>query len=51
MPKPINRQVELRELLEQLNLGGMAAIFAEVALRAAKEHLTPRSLPLGTGRP
>lgn len=40
MPKPVNRQVELRELLEQLNLGGMAAIFAEVALRAAKEHLT-----------
>jgi DNA replication protein DnaC len=40
MPKTINRQVELRDLLEQLNLGGMAAIFAEVALRAAKEHLT-----------
>ena len=40
MPKPINRQVELRELLEQLNLGGMAALFAEAALRAAKEHLT-----------
>jgi DNA replication protein DnaC len=40
MPKTINRQVELQELLEQLNLGGMAAIFAETALRAAKEHLT-----------
>ena len=40
MPKTTNRQVELRELLEQLNLGGMAAIFAEMALRAAKEHLT-----------
>ncbi|GHO62831.1 hypothetical protein KSC_017230 [Ktedonobacter sp. SOSP1-52] len=40
MPKSTNRQAELRELLEQLNLGGMAAIFAEVALRAAKEHLT-----------
>jgi DNA replication protein DnaC len=40
MSKPINRQVELRELLEQLNLGGMAAICAEAALRAAKEHLT-----------
>src|SRR5215471_10932319 len=40
MPKTVNRQVDLRELLEQLNLGGMAAIFAEVALRAAKEHLT-----------
>src|SRR5215469_6361828 len=40
MPKTINRQVELRDLLEQLNLGGMAAIFAETALRAAKEHLT-----------
>ena len=40
MSKPINRQVGLRDLLEQLNLGGMAAIFAEAALRAAKEHLT-----------
>jgi len=40
MSKPINRQVELRELLEQLNLGGMAALCAEAALRAAKEHLT-----------
>lgn len=40
MPKTINRQDELRELLEQLNLGGMATIFADVALRAAKEHLT-----------
>lgn len=40
MSKTINRQVELHELLEQLNLGGMAAIFAETALRAAKEHLT-----------
>ena len=40
MPKSTNRQAELRELLDQLNLGGMAAIFAEVALRAAKEHLT-----------
>jgi DNA replication protein DnaC len=40
MPKTINRQDELRDLLEQLNLGGMATIFADVALRAAKEHLT-----------
>jgi DNA replication protein DnaC len=40
MPKSTNRQAELRELLEQLNLGGMATIFAETALRAAKEHLT-----------
>ena len=40
MSKPINRQIELRELLEQLNLGGMAALFAEAALRAAKEYLT-----------
>src|SRR5437660_10389537 len=40
MPKITNRQAELRGLLEQLNLGGMAEICAEVALRAAKEHLT-----------
>ena len=50
MPKTINRQAELRELLEPLNLGAMAAIFAEVALRAAKEHLTERRLPVGTRR-
>lgn len=40
MSKITNRQAELHELLEQLNLGGMADTFAEVALRAAKEHLT-----------
>ena len=40
MSKTINRQVELRDLLEELNLAGMAATFADVALRAAKEHLT-----------
>ena len=40
MSKSTNRQAELRGLLEQLNLGGMADTFAEVALRAAKEHLT-----------
>jgi DNA replication protein DnaC len=40
MPKTTKRQAEVCELREQLNLGGMAAIFAEVALRAATEHLT-----------
>jgi DNA replication protein DnaC len=40
MAKTTNRERELRELLEQLNLGGMAAIFAETALRAAKEHVS-----------
>src|SRR5215472_11673726 len=40
MPKSPNRQQELRQLLEHLNLGGMATIFAEVALRAAKENLS-----------
>ena len=40
MSKITNRQAELHELLEQPNLGGMADTFAEVALRAAKEHLT-----------
>ena len=40
MPKSLNRQQELRQLLEHLNLGGMASIFAEVALRAAKENLS-----------
>jgi hypothetical protein len=40
MPKPINQQDQLRALLERLNLGAMAANFADLALRAAKEHLS-----------
>ncbi len=40
MPKSTNRQQELRQLLQQLNLGGMATIFADVALRAAKENVS-----------
>src|SRR5258708_32673617 len=40
MPNPINRQTELRCLLERLNLGGMAESFADLALRAAKESLS-----------
>ncbi len=35
-----NRQQELRALLGRLNLGGMAAQFAELALKAAKEGLS-----------
>ena len=35
-----NRHHELRELLERLNLGGIAAIFADLALKAAKENLS-----------
>lgn len=35
-----NRQQDLRALLGRLNLGGMAAQFAEVALKAAKEGLS-----------
>ena len=37
---PINRHDELRILLERLNLGGMAAVFADLALKAAKENLS-----------
>jgi len=40
MPNPINRQTELRSLLERLNLSGMAESFADLALRAAKESLS-----------
>ena len=40
MPKPINRSIELQTLLTQLNLGAMADVFADVALRAAKEGLS-----------
>ena len=40
MPNALNRHTELRTLLTQLNLAGMANIFADVALRAAKEGLS-----------
>ena len=40
MRKQVNRQTELRVLLERLNLGAMAEVFAEVALKAAKEGLS-----------
>jgi DNA replication protein DnaC len=40
MSNPTNRHDELRALLERLNLGGMAAVFADLALKAAKENLS-----------
>ena len=40
MANQTNRQDELRALLERLNLGGMAAVFADLALKAAKENLS-----------
>lgn len=40
MPNPLNRESELRSLLERLNLGGMAESFADLALKAAKEGLS-----------
>ncbi len=40
MSNPLNRQSELRSLLERLNLGGMAENFADLALKAAKEGLS-----------
>lgn len=35
-----NRHNDLRALLERLNLGGMADVFADLALKASKENLT-----------
>jgi hypothetical protein len=35
-----NRHDDLQSLLERLNLGGMAATCAELALKAAKEGLS-----------
>ncbi len=35
-----NRQDDLRQLLEGLKLGGMATVFADLALKAAKEGLS-----------
>ena len=40
MPKTSNQQADLRSLLERLNLGAMATTFADLALKAAKEHLS-----------
>jgi len=40
MPKTINRAIELQTLLTQLNLGVIADVLADVALRAAKEGLS-----------
>ena len=40
MRNAINRESELRALLEELNLDGMAALFTDLALKAAKENLS-----------
>src|SRR5690348_15870530 len=40
MSKTSNQQAESRSLLERLNLGAMAMTFADLALKAAKEHLS-----------
>jgi DNA replication protein DnaC len=40
MSNTLNRHTELHALLERLNLGAMAALFADLALKAAKEGLT-----------
>src|SRR6266567_908944 len=40
MPKTPNRSTQLHTLLTQLNLGAMADVFADVALRAAKDGLS-----------
>jgi DNA replication protein DnaC len=40
MANQVNRHDELRALLERLNLGAMAAVFADLALKAAKENLS-----------
>jgi hypothetical protein len=40
MPKIINRHTELHTQLTHLNLTAMADVFADVALRAAKEGLS-----------
>ena len=39
-PNPINRQTELRTLLTRLNLGAMAEMCTDLALRATKEGLS-----------
>ena len=50
MANHINRHDELRALLERLNLGGMAAVFADLALKAAKENLSHEAYLLELGK-
>ncbi len=40
MSNRLNRHTELHALLARLNLAGMAEIFADLALKAAKEGVT-----------
>lgn len=40
MSNQLNRHSQLQTLLERLNLGGMAEIFADLALKATKENLS-----------
>src|SRR5215467_12798960 len=40
MPKTGNSHADLRALLERLKLATMATTFADLALKAAKEHLS-----------
>ena len=50
MSNHVHRQDELRALLERLNLGGMAAVFADLALKAAKESLSHEAYLLELGK-
>jgi len=50
MSNQTNRHDELRALLERLNLGGMAAVFADLALKAAKESLSHEAYLLELGK-
>lgn len=50
MSNQTNRHNELRTLLERLNLGGMAAVFADLALKAAKENLSHEAYLLELGK-
>lgn len=50
MSNQTNRHDELRALLERLNLGGMAAVFADLALKASKENLSHEAYLWELGR-
>ena len=50
MANQTNRQDELRALLERLNLGGMAAVFADLARNRRQREPLSRSLFVGTGQ-
>src|SRR5712691_8986204 len=50
MSNQVHRHDEFRALLQRLNLGGMAAVCADLALKAAKETLSHEAYLFALGK-